>query len=249
MKKTQKRYMIRLIFPVGINVFNPKIMSENAVLKLRQERLARSTKPFRARGSRVIRCEQCLLAKRFCICNTYQPIEASVTFCLVMFDTEPMKPSNTGRLIADVLPHTVAFQWSRTQPDPNLLALLDDERYQPYVIFPASYCEVGRAVTSLIPNNRIPLFIILDGTWPEACKMFRKSPYLNKFPVLALSPTTLSHYQLREAQHQQQLCTVEVAVELLKLADENNAAQALLSHFQQFRHNYLTSKANRINPL
>lgn len=222
-------------------------MSDNAVLKLRQERLLRSTKPFKARGSRVIRCEHCLLAKRFCICHTYQPVEASATFCLVMYDTEPMKPSNTGRLIADILPDTFAFQWSRTQPDPNLLALLEDERYQPYVIFPASYCEAGRAVTTLVANAKKPLFIILDGTWPEACKMFRKSPYLNPFPVLALSPATLSRYQLRESQHQQQLCTVEVAVELLNLANENQAAQALQSHFQHFRLNYLTSKANRIN--
>lgn len=226
---------------------NRSVLENNAVLKLRQERLIRSTKPFKARGSRVIRCEHCLLAKRFCICNTYQPEHADVTFCLMMYDTEPMKPSNTGRLIADILPDTFAFQWSRTQPEPAFLALLNDERYQPYVIFPASYCEAGRAVTSIAPSNKIPLLIILDGTWPEACKMFRKSPYLNQFPVLALSPATISRYQLREAQHQQQLCTVEVAVELLHLADESRAAEALQSHFQQFRFNYLTSKANRIN--
>jgi DTW domain-containing protein YfiP len=43
-----------------------------------------------------------------------------------MFDTEPMKPSNTGRLIADILPDTEAFQWSRTEPPQALLDLVAD---------------------------------------------------------------------------------------------------------------------------
>ncbi|HBP96661.1 MAG TPA: DTW domain-containing protein, partial [Pantoea agglomerans] len=36
-------------------------MSDNAVLRLRTQRLARSTRPFLARGNRVIRCQGCLL--------------------------------------------------------------------------------------------------------------------------------------------------------------------------------------------
>ena len=86
-------------------------MSDNAVLRLREQRLARSTRPFLARGSRAIRCQTCLLPKRHCICATREIHQATSRFCLVMFDTEPMKPSNTGRLIADVLPDKQAFLW------------------------------------------------------------------------------------------------------------------------------------------
>ncbi len=43
-----------------------------------------------------------------------------------MCDTEPLKPSNTGWLIADVVADTTAFGWARTQVDPALLALLAD---------------------------------------------------------------------------------------------------------------------------
>lgn len=221
-------------------------MSDNAVLKVRLERLARSTKPFRARGSKVIRCHHCLLAEKFCICDTYIPTSANCEFCLVMYNTEPMKPSNTGRLIANILPTTHAFQWSRTQPDPNLLALLTNNDYQPYIIFPANYCEPERTVFSPnIEQKKIPLFIILDGTWPEACKMFRKSPYLNNYPVLSLISDVLSNYQLREAPGAQQLCTAEVAIELLKLTKDIDAANQLHVHFNLFRQHYLASKANR----
>lgn len=84
-------------------------MTDNAVLRLRQQRLARSTRPFRARGCRVVRCDNCLLPQAHCLCPTITPRTAISRFCLVMFDTEPLKPSNTGRLIADILPDTAAY--------------------------------------------------------------------------------------------------------------------------------------------
>ncbi|MGU5142043.1 DTW domain-containing protein, partial [Escherichia coli] len=84
-------------------------MTDNAVLRLRAERLARATRPFLARGNRIHRCQRCLLPLKQCLCATLNPVAATSRFCLVMFDTEPMKPSNTGRLIADILPDTEAF--------------------------------------------------------------------------------------------------------------------------------------------
>jgi DTW domain-containing protein YfiP len=72
-----------------------------------------------------------------------------------MFDTEPMKPSNTGRLIADILPDTAAFQWSRTEPPQALLDLVASPDYQPMVVFPASYAgESVRCFPRRHPVNR-----------------------------------------------------------------------------------------------
>ncbi|MBX8460771.1 DTW domain-containing protein, partial [Enterobacter sp. RIT637] len=140
-------------------------MNDNAVLKLRAERLARATRPFLARGNRIRRCQRCLLPLKVCLCETLTPSTAESRFCLVMFDTEPMKPSNTGRLIADILPNTAAFQWSRTEPPQALLDLVTNPDYQPMVVFPASYAGEQRQVLSAPPSGKPPLFIMLDGTW------------------------------------------------------------------------------------
>lgn len=218
-------------------------MSENAVLRLRAQRLARATRPFLARGNRVVRCQRCLLPHRHCLCATLQPQQSRSRFCLVMFDTEPMKPSNTGRLIADVLPDTLAFGWSRTEPDPALLAAVQSSDYQPVVVFPASYADPGREVLTAPPvSGKPPLFIMLDGTWSEARKMFRKSPWLDHFPVMSLSVSTPSRYTLREAHGEGQHCTAEVAAALLAQAGDSAAASALQQHFEQFRHAYLAGK-------
>lgn len=217
-------------------------MTHNAVLQLRAERLARSTRPFLARGNRIRRCQRCLLPLRQCLCETITPAVARSRFCLVMFDTEPMKPSNTGRLIADVLPETVAFQWSRTEPPQALIDLCRSDDYQPMVVFPASYAGSERPVLSAPPAGKPPLFIMLDGTWTEARKMFRKSPYLDALPVISVDLSRVSAYRLREAHAEGQYCTAEVAIALLDLARDTDAALALGDHFSLFRERYLAGK-------
>ena len=218
-------------------------MSDNAVLRLRTQRLARATRPFLARGNRVIRCQSCLLPEANCLCSQIVPQSARSRFCLVMFDTEPMKPSNTGRLIADILPDTQAFGWSRTEPDPLLLAAVRNTDYQPLVVFPASYADPGREVLTTPPiSGKPPLFIMLDGTWTEARKMFRKSPWLDALPVMSLDVSTPSRYTLREAHGEGQHCTAEVAAALLAQAGDRRAAEALSHHFDRFRTAYLAGK-------
>jgi DTW domain-containing protein len=74
-----------------------------------------------------------------------------------------------------------------------LLALLADPQWQPYVVFPGEFVEPERVVhevTVSLTADKKPLFILLDATWPEARKMFRKSPYLNKLAGAQLEART-----------------------------------------------------------
>ncbi|MCR3814225.1 DTW domain-containing protein, partial [Pseudomonas aeruginosa] len=185
----------------------------HAVSRLRQERLARSLKPFVARGSRMPRCEGCRLLPSYCMCAWRPRVEARAGMCLVMHDIEALKPTNTGWLIADTVVDTFAFGWSRTEVDPRLLELLADPQWQPYLVFPGEYVAAERVVNEVAPlaEGKRPLFILLDATWTEARKMFRKSPYLEPFPVLSLLPEQLSRYRLRRSTRGEHLCTAEVA--------------------------------------
>ena len=172
--------------------------------------------------------------------------------CLLMADIEPLKPSNTGWLVADVVADTFAFGWTRTEVDPALLALLTEPQWQPYVVFPGEFVEPQRVVTQVQahdaqasqPSKR-PLFILLDGTWAEARKMFRKSPYLDKLPVLSLQPEQISNYRLRRSNRDDHFCTSEVAALCLELAGEPLAAQTLEAYLEVFTIHYLCAKQQR----
>ena len=92
----------------------------HAVARLRAARLALRTKPFIARGSRAERCTGCRVIASHCLCALRPVLPTHAGVCLIMADIEPLKPSNTGWLIADVVPDTAAFGWTRTAVDPGL---------------------------------------------------------------------------------------------------------------------------------
>ena len=226
-------------------------LSPHAVSLLRTARLARSAKPFRARGgTHGERCAGCRLLPSHCMCALRPAVATAAGVCLLMADIEPLKPSNTGWLIADVVADTFAFGWARTEVDPALLALLADPQWQPYVVFPGEFVAPERVVTQLIGGSDPrsggawgrPLFILLDATWPEARKMFRKSPYLNHLPVLSLASEQISRYKLRRSRRDDHFCTSEVAALCLDLADEPLAAQTLEAYLDVFTHHYLRAK-------
>ena len=248
----------------------------HAVSRLRTARLARSAKLFLARGGpRGERCAGCRLVPSHCLCALRPSIPTRAGVCLLMADIEPLKPSNTGWLVADVVADTFAFGWARTEVDPALLTLLADPLWQPYVVFPGEFVATERVVTNLLPidNNagqlsggpplgklappsgsdprsggawgpkaKRPLFVLLDATWPEARKMFRKSPYLDHLAVLSLQPEQLSRYKLRRSQREDHLCTSEVAALCMELAGEHHAAQTLEAYLDVFTNHYLQAK-------
>ena len=182
----------------------------HAVSRLRDQRMARSKKPFLGRGVLLVRCERCRVNVDYCMCAWQPKVTADSAVCLLMHDTEPLKPTNTGWLIADVVPDTFAFGASRTQVDKKILALLADPQWQPYVVFPQEYAPT-ESVVHTVPHAELkvvgkrPLFVLLDGTWNEARKMFRKSAYLADLPVLSLQPM-IFHITVYAAQPVKNIC-------------------------------------------
>ena len=234
--------------PVSTHLF------PHAVARLRTARLARSTRPFLARGGpKGERCEGCRLRPSHCLCALRPSLPTQAGVCLLMHDAEPLKPSNTGWLIADVVQQTFAFGWSRMELDPELKALLEDPQWQPYVVFPGEYAEPPTRVVHGLPAegegaSRKPLFILLDATWAEARKMFRKSPYLNGFPVLSLKPEQISRYQLRRSKRDDHFCTSEVAALCLELSrdpQDIRVGQVLEQYLEVYTHHYLNAKQQR----
>jgi DTW domain-containing protein YfiP len=223
----------------------------HAVSQLRSARLARSAKPFLVRGGfKRERCVDCRLVPSHCMCALRPSLTTRAGVCLLMADIEPLKPSNTGWLVADVVADTFAFGWTRTEIDPDLLALLRDPQWQPYVVFPGQYAAPERVVRTVqspdsLPKDaqqKRPLFILLDGTWSEARKMFRKSPYLDRLPVLSLEPDRTSQYKLRNSGRTDHFCTSEVAALCMNLAGERVAGQTLEAYLAVFTHHYLRAK-------
>jgi hypothetical protein len=101
---------------------------------------------------------------------------------------------------------------------------------------------VQPSLTSAGQVAKRPLFVLLDATWPEARKMFRKSSYLDHLPVLSLQPEQLTRYRLRRSKREDHFCTSEVAALCMELAGESRAAQTLEAYLDVFTTHYLQAK-------
>jgi DTW domain-containing protein len=220
---------------------------KNAFQLLRERRLAESTTEFTARGKSVIRCKTCQLADYACICAWKPEAQLGCDFVLLLHRIEVFKPTNTGRLLADIFPHqTHAFCWDRTAPDAQLIKLLQDENRQCFIVFPADTVQAKekmRPVFEKIPaNNKLTTFILLDGTWKQSSRMFHLSHWLENIPCVSLPEGSLRRYAVRKSHQEGYLSTAEAAALCLQLVNEEKNAELLLDYFDLFNAHYLATR-------
>jgi len=219
----------------------------NQYLRLRAQRLAESTREFLARGKSVVRCEHCQLAVFACICPWRSELAAGCEFVLLMHRDEVFKPTNTGRLIADVLPQqTRVFCWSRTEPAQELVELLSDPQRRCVIVFPADANETGSKsrtlVTELPADDKVTTFILLDGTWKQSGRMFHLSRWLEGVPCVVLPDALVRGYAVRKSHQEHYLSTAEAAGLCLEMVGEIRAANALQDYFELFNVHYLATR-------
>jgi len=209
---------------------------------LREKCLAKSSREFKARGKSVRRCSNCQLADYACICDYRPQLQSRSEFILLMHRNEVFKPTNTGRLIADVLPqNTHVACWSRTEPEPQLLALLKDERRRCFIVFPEG--DDNHCATSGLPqDDKINTFILLDGTWKQGRRMLTLSRWLDGIAVLAFPETLMRGYAVRKSEHRYQLSTAEAGGLCLQLTGETTQANRLFDYFTLFNQHYVATR-------
>jgi DTW domain-containing protein YfiP len=171
-------------------------------------------------------------------------MNSCVDWIVLMHEDEVLKPTNTGRLLADVFPSTLVFQWARLHPPEGLAGILADPQRLIVLVFPSDQAcaPVEAQHRAQLSNQRLTL-ILLDGTWKQARKMFNRTPWLKNISAVAV-PIQSSQYALRKAAHDGCLSTAEAAIGVLDTLDPD-AACALLTFFNQFNKAYVLSRGMR----
>ncbi len=189
------------------------------------------------------RCPGCGLQFQ-CICDQLPELSGSLTLSLLTHENEFNRETNTGKWLIRSLPDCRQYRWQRTQADTDLLARLANEKEIPFLLFPSpDSIPLNEALQLAETQQRHPHFIVLDGTWQEAKKIERKSPWLNTVQRVSFTPSQPSGYRLRRNQKNDELCTLEVATELLKAIKEEENANRLESYFRFMMDSYLADKS------
>lgn len=145
---------------------------------------------------------------------------------LLTHQRERLKKTNTGSLVADVLGKQARIIiWNRVSPNPELLNCISEGSIA--LLYPSDSSQPAAESTNY--QN----YIIIDGTWQEARKIYNQSPYLKKLPTIKISSTKASAYSLRRNQKEGGLCTAECAIELLQEKGFSTLAYQLHEAFLQ----------------
>ncbi|WP_323845386.1 tRNA-uridine aminocarboxypropyltransferase [Microbulbifer magnicolonia] len=220
------------------------VMHSTTYTRLRDQELAKSTKPFQAKGKSVNRCPDCQMGEFACMCAWRPSAESSVEFVLLMHRKELFKPTNTGRLIVDVFPATKVFLWNRLEAPAGLKELLNDPERNCFVVFPADGSESSsREIVRGLPSGaKKTTLILLDGTWKQCSRMVGLSRWLDGIPCLRLPETLVKSYAVRDSGKNDRFSTAEAAISCLMLAGEMPAAQILRHYFTVFNAHYLATR-------
>jgi len=145
---------------------------------------------------------------------------------LLTHSREVQKQTNTGQLVQKILTECETIIWQRKQPDAGLLNLIESEKTA--LVYPSG-SEVSGTEISDYKN-----FILIDGTWQEARKIYNHSPYLQQLPEVQFSIKNPSRYNLRRNQLEGGLCTAECAIHLLHELHANEVANRLEFALNEF---------------
>ena len=210
-------------------------------------------------------CDKCGLPIINCICNIVPKIKTKSKIWILSTEREFRRPSNTARLLKLVNPDsTEFFLWERTKSPEKLIEHIKNNFFQAYILFPIDDdLQEKDFINMNLSNNwnidykqskyeisyKTPAFVLLDGTWKEAAKMFRRSEYLKNIPKISLKPSYNSEYTLRKGASNGELCTVEAAIEILKLNGELENAKIIKDVFDLFMKSFKAgSNGVRVSP-
>jgi DTW domain-containing protein YfiP len=156
--------------------------------------------------------------QRVCLCAEVPTVATRTRVVIVRHFTEQNRSSNTGRLAHQALPNSVIVDHGgghRGSSDP--LPPLDGA----WLLFPAG------EPTTVCPEPPPRQLVVLDATWSQARRMYRKIDALRGLPILRLPDIPVSTARLRQSPGEGRVSTIEAIAAALRLLEGDALAEPL----------------------
>ncbi len=170
-------------------------------------------------------CWRCRKAREKCVCGLVPRVENRTGILVLQHKTERRHPLGSVRLLRLGLARVrveVAFQ----------------EAVPPLALPPGAgllYPGPGaRELAGLPPDARPAALLALDGTWSQAKRMFRESPWIQALPRFQVTPRAPGRYRIRTEPSPRHVSTLEaVVLALLALEPDTPGLIELVRAFDQ----------------
>lgn len=163
------------------------------------------------------RCHACWIRLEHCICADIPNLASRTRLVLVRHEREANKSTGTARIATLALPETRVIDYG---DDPTEADQALSKLERAYLLYPSD-------PPSPWPAQLDGPLVILDGTWRQTRKMFRKLSCLRRLPRLALPPKPTPILRLREGHFDAARSTLEAIADALRLLEGDAIAAPL----------------------
>jgi DTW domain-containing protein len=162
------------------------------------------------------RCPRCLLQQRVCLCAEVPTVVTRTRVMIVRHHLEQFRSSNSGRLANLALPNSVIVDHGGAS-GPAVLPPLAGA----WLLFPEG------EPTVVAPSPPPVQLVVLDATWSQARRMYRKLDALRGLPILRLPELPVPSARLRESPGPGRVSTIEAIASALRLLEGDEVAAPL----------------------
>ncbi|NVB39498.1 DTW domain-containing protein [Pseudenhygromyxa sp. WMMC2535] len=205
------------------------------------------------------RCPDCGLHAHLCACAERPQITLGTEIVVLQNNRERNKPTNTGRMIPQLLTHSqLVYYGARDEPwrgevlaRPGREVLLIFPRVDdPEGPNPRPAPSLDAASAASFAGKPLTL-VLLDGTWAQCSRMSRRVPELAALPAWGLSEAPGSdggHWGVRTASEPGRLSSFEAAIRLVELFEGPAPALRMQVYFDLIAARMLHMKAKLSAP-
>lgn len=183
------------------------------------------------------KCTVCDKALAACICQHITEIDSDIELIILQHPGEVKNAIGTARILNLSLPQCQIIIGEDFTDNAQLNEILNDLTRQCFLLYPseesiaAEYLAINESSHRDTDMKRT--FILLDGTWRKAFKMYQSSINLQKLPAVRLNAEQESQYTIRQTSIEGGLSTVEAGFLLLSTLDKDKEKyQPLLTAFE-----------------
>jgi DTW domain-containing protein YfiP len=161
------------------------------------------------------RCERCLFPRRVCLCAAIPVVRTRTRIVIVRHHLERHRSSNSGRLAHLALPNSAIVDHGGIGGPARLPDLTGA-----WLLFPEG--EAAREPPAAPPAQ----LVVLDATWSQARRMYRRLHALRGLPLLRLPEAPMAAARLRESPGPGRVSTIEAIARALRFLEGEAGAGA-----------------------
>jgi DTW domain-containing protein YfiP len=170
-------------------------------------------------------CAECGRPESVCLCASLVRVPTRTRVVILQHPRESNVPINTARIAERALPNSerhVGVEFGECAPVREALAKPEAPAI---LLYPG---PGARDLEREPPSGPVTLTVI-DGTWWQAHKLFRKNPFLAALPRYALDPGAPSRYRIRREPAAHCVSTIEAIVAALRVLERGGHEHATLA--------------------